>query len=244
MTDLYNIGSKEEINGEFLVSITLHTKVTNDASDTDYNFSSSTNQHMVFDHDPTHEDILAKATEYGHNFTINRSSFSEGTVYSTTPVVTKTDGEEDTTEWTSTIHKSEYDTMLALVPISLNTNPHSISKKGSWFYIYYLENSKPTQFFSESETYQLYSVRIHEDTNETKRKGYFRNNPLNLAEHRDVVGEKPIIGTGVYLDDNAVTLYYPKNLGDEVDPATVNKPYLGSHFKNNNLVYTREYKKD
>ena len=68
MTDLYNIGSKEEVNGEFLVSITLHTKVTSDNSDSDYNFSSSTNQHMVFDHDPTHEDILAKAAEYNHNY--------------------------------------------------------------------------------------------------------------------------------------------------------------------------------
>ena len=244
MTDLYNIGSKEEINGEFLVSITLHTKVTNDSSDSDYEFSSSSNQLMLFDHDPTHEDILSKATEYGHNFTVDRSGFSEGTVYNTKPIITITEGEDNTIEWSCKSHKSEFNTMLALLPISLEINPYSISKKGSWFYIYYPENFKPTQFFSESETYQLYSVRIHETTSEVKRKGYFRNNPLNLAEHKEVIGEKPIIGTGVYLDDNSFTLYYPKNLGDEVDPAIVDKPYLGSHFKDNIFIYTREYKHD
>jgi|TARA_R110002051_G_C8726347_1_gene497364 hypothetical protein len=244
MTDLYDIGSKEEVNGEFLVSLTLHTKITSDASDADYNFSSSTNQHMVFDHDPTHEDILAKAAEYNHNFNVNRSSLSEGTVYNNSPIVTITEGEDDTTEWSCKSHKTEFDNMLALVPISLNSSPNSISKKSSWIYIFYLENSKPTQFFSESETYQLYSVRIHESTSEVKRKGYFRDNPLNLEEHREVIGEKPIIGTGVYLDDNAFTLYYPKTLGDEVDPAIVDKPYLGSHFRNNTFIYTREYKHD
>jgi hypothetical protein len=242
MTDLYDIGSKEEVNGEFLVSLTLHTKITNDASDADYNFSSSTNQHMVFDHDPTHEDILAKAAEYNHSFTINRSTLNNGTVYNNSPIVTTTEGEDDTTEWSCKTHKTEFDNMLALVPISLNSNPYSISKKGSWIYIYYPENLKPTQFFSDSETYQLYSVRIHKDTSEVKRKGYFRNNPSNLAEHKEVLGEKPIIGTGIYLDDNAFTLYYPKTLGDEVDPALVDKPYLGSHFKDNVLIYTREYK--
>mgnify|MGYP003653874631 CR=1 FL=1 len=244
MTDLYDIGSKEEVNGDFLVSVTLHTKITSDASDADYNFSSSTNQMMVFDHDPTHEDILAKAAEYNHNFNVDRSSLSEGTVYNNSPIVTITEGEDDTTEWSCKSHKTEFDNMLALVPISLNNSPNSISKKGSWIYIFYLENSKPTQFFNESETYQLYSVRIHESTSEVKRKGYFRDNPLNLAEHREVIGEKTIIGTGVYLDDNAFTLYYPKILGEEVDPATVDKPYLGSHFKDDILIYTREYKHD
>ncbi len=242
MTDLYEIGSKKEIDGQFFISINLHTKIVGDASDKDYSFSSSTNQHMVFDHDPTHEDILAKAAEYDHDFTIERATLKDGSVYNNSPILSITEGEDDTTEWSCKTHKVEFDNMLSLVPITLDTTPYSISKKGSWLYIYYPETHKPTQFFSESETYQLYSVRIHESTSEVKRKGYFRNNPLNLAEHREVIGEKPIIGTGIYLDNNAFTLYYPKTLGDEVDPALVDKPYLGSHFKDNVLIYTREYK--
>ncbi len=139
MTDLYEIGSKKEIDGQFFISVTLHTKIVEDASDEDYSFFSSTNQHMVFDHDPTHEDILAKAAEYNHSFTINRSTLNNGTVYNNSPIVTITEAEDDTTEWSCKTHKTEFDNMLALVPISLNSNPYSISKKGSWIYIYYPE---------------------------------------------------------------------------------------------------------
>jgi hypothetical protein len=258
MTDLYTINKKEELNGEFIISITLNSKVNSDWTE-EYSeellknmtghtrFQSSTGEIMVFDHDPTHEDILEKATEYGHEFSVDKKvkqDFAYGNLADTRPIVTKTEGEEDTVEYTRNLHPDEFTALYNQVPVVIDLLPTSICKKGKLFYLYYVERLKPTQWFNDSETFFLYSVRIHEDTEEIKRKGYNKGNPNNLPEHRDILGERPIIAAGEYLDENAITLYYPKTLGEEVDPAIVDKPYLGSHFKDDILIYTREYKHD
>jgi hypothetical protein len=258
MTDLYDINKTEQIGDEFILSVTLHSKVDSDWTDEYHTellnnmtahtqFKSSTGSMMTFDHNPSHEEIISKAEEYGHEFIIDKKvnqDFAYGNLADTRPIVTKTEGEEDTIEYTRNLHPDEFTNLYNQVPISIDLLPTSICKKGNLFYLYYVERLKPTQWFGEDETFFLYSVRIHEDTSEIKRKGYNKGNPNNLPEHRDILGERPIIAVGEYLDENAFTLYYPKILGEEVDPAIVDKPYLGSHFKDDILIYTREYKHD
>jgi len=255
----YDITNTEELDGDFLVSVTLHAAEACEY-DEDYHSalhenrirhchaSSKTNTLMVFDHNPSEADIISKAEEYGHVFVIEPNpraeNFAFETIYNLKPIRAITEGEEDVPHWSATLHRAEFLSLLAQIPVQPDLEPSIVCKKGEWFYMYWTKVAKPEQYFEDD--YFLYSVRVHETTHAIERKGYYSGNPLNLPEFQEVLGDLPTIATGVYLDeDDKITIYYPKSLSaeDQVENVfVVDTPYNGSTFQHGVLIRTREYR--
>ena len=258
MTDKkYDITNIEEIEGNFIVSITLYSKEHFESNAEEQerlrehriahaNYKTKTSTIMEFDHSPSDEDIIAKAEEYGHSFTTNKHQLGQNiaceSVYEEGPIVAVTAGEDDAVHWSSQLHPEKHLEMLDLVDINLEVEPSSVCRKGDWLHIYWTNLTKPVQFFEDD--FFAYSIRVHIDTGEIKRKGYHKGNPLGLPEFDEYIGNLPTVATGIYLDEDRVTIYYPKtnNKEDQVlNVAMVDRPYLGTTFEDGVAIRTREY---
>ena len=246
---------KSEVIGEtHLVTVTmtsvdphqfteeLHNKLHNDLTSHSHRFSVSTNL-FTFDHEPTDEDIEEAVTNNG---------FSPNLLPSPKPSAIKaiTTGEVDILEYSATIHSTKYLELFNMIPISIEEPPTSMSLKGDWLYLYYIvaDFTPPRQFFTEE--FFIYSVRIHKDTGVVRRKGYRQG--LGLSEEVTSTLEgfssiENILGTGFYLDEDLVTIYYMKS-SDEKDYvesfAVVDTPYYGTTWEDGNIIRTREYKRN
>jgi hypothetical protein len=244
--------SKSEVIGEtHLVTITmtsvdpnqytgeLHEKLHDGLVAHTHRISISTNL-FTFDHKPTDEDIEEAITNNG---------FSPDLQASPKPSAIKaiTTGELDILEYSATIHPTKYLELFNMIPISIEEPPTSMSLKGDWFYLYYItvNYTPPKQFFNDE--FLIYSVRIHKDTGVVRRKGYRKGLGLS-AEVTSTLGGfssiENILGTGFYLDEDLVTIYYMKS-SDEKDYvesfAVVDTPYYGTTWENGKVIRTREY---
>lgn len=198
---------------------------------------------FMFDHEPTQAEIQAAVDASG--FSPVMTSQPKAPI-SRDYIMSATEGEPDIIEYDAQKHPAEFQSLFARVPIQIAEVPTSMSLKGDWLYLYYAGYfSIPEQFFSE--TYYLYSVRVHKDTGEVRRKGY--NNGLTLSAEQlaklqgfDQIGQ--VIATGVYLDEPMVTLYHMRRSDPEgliANPWRVDMPYVGTTWESGIITRVREY---
>jgi len=249
--------------GKWELTVCLHAIERFDWSDKDHkrmhdlqirhsHRSSHNIQPMLFDSDPSDQDIIEMAEEYGHSFEITESMQGQTraweSVYDIGPIVAETLGEEDAVHYSPLLHPREYLETLDLIKdvITLEEpHPSSVTKKGDWLNMYWTTLQKPTQFFEDDHF--CYSVRVHITTGETKRKIYHMGNPLGLPEFDKKLNGITPLAVGIYLDESnpRYTVYYPKSIEakDQVeDVAIVDTPYLGTTFEDGIEIRTREYK--
>jgi len=217
---------------------------------------------FTFNHAPTTEDIEEAVVERGfdpkipdvdrgvivmygpNNLEVDGDS---NVTRKITAIKTITIGEDDVYEYNAKLHPKEFLELLDMVPIAISKNPTSMSLKGEWLHLYYVNatSTPPEQFFTES--FFLYSVRIHKDTGEIRRKGYNKGMPLSSAVTSTLEGFNlisNILAVGVYLDEPRVTVYYMKSSDEEdyvVNVANVDIPYYGTTWENGIKIRTREY---
>tara|TARA_R110000822_G_scaffold140019_3_gene277749 strand:- start:895 stop:1671 length:777 start_codon:yes stop_codon:yes gene_type:complete len=249
----WQVRKSEVIGDTHLVTVTMtsvdpnqyteeiHNKLHENLTSHSHRFSVSTNL-FTFDHEPTDEDIEEAVTNIGFSPDLTPSKPSS--------IKTTTVGESDVLEYSANFHPAEFLELLNMVPISLDENPTSMSLKGDWLHLYYVneKHTPPSQFFSNS--FFLYSVRIHRTTGQIKRKGYNKGLTLGSDVTDTLAGFdsiENIVAEGIYLDEPLVAIYYMKS-SDEKDYvesfAVVDTPYYGTTWENGNIIRTREYKRN
>ncbi len=243
--------SKEQIDNDYLVTVEMTSVAKQNYSEEHHSYlhdSKRNHLHMVqtssdllvFDHDPTTEEIEEEITSRGFNPELEYNTNEDRLVR------TETEGEEPTVEYSYTLHYDKYMEIFNLIPIALDDMPSSLCLKGDWIHLYYvkIDDYIPTQFFQESFTF-LYSTRIHKDTGEIKRKGYNFGLTLSEEETSNLQGFDSLgtaIATGIHLDDPAVTIYHmaDKNTAP-ANVALVDEPYWGTTFLNGEVLRVRKY---
>ena len=249
----WKVLNKEEVAGEYLVTVELvsvascnyteevHEQLHEELIGHTHRTVISTTL-LTFDHDPTTEDVGTAVDETGFCPILADVDI--------VVIKTITEGEEDVLEYNAKLQPTEFAALFDMLPISVEVIPTSMSLKGDWLHLYYAsaKHEPPTQFFIDS--FFLYSVRIHKNTGEIRRKGY--NKGLTLASEvtSTLVGFEEIeniLATGTYLDEPRVTIYHMKS-SDEKDyvtnVATVEIPYYGTTFENGVVIRTREYTRE
>ena len=217
---------------------------------------------FTFDHNPTTAEVEQAVTERGFNPVLNDIDRGVIVMYGhgnldvdennsvtrkTNAIKTITEGEDDVLEYNFNLHNTEFMNLYSMLPISVDRMPTSMSLKGDWLHLYYVnaEHAPPEQFFADS--FFLYSVRIHKDTGEIKRKGYDKGMTLDEETVDSLQGFdtlENIVATGTYLDEPRVTIYHMKSSDKEDyvnNVSTVEIPYYGTTFENGVIVRVREY---
>ena len=259
----WKVKKSEVINGEHLVTVELiskdafqydellHTELHSEKINHTHHYAVTTDL-LTFDHEPTSSEIEEVVINRGFNPVLECNSSelevdsNNNTIRKTDPIRIITEGEEDVFEYNSRVHPVEFAKIFNMLPISVESIPTSISLKGDWIYLYYVseDSHPPTQFFTED--FLLYSVRVHKDTGEIKRKGYVKVVSLEESLTSTLEGFNNvdnIIGTGVFLDEPKVTIYHTKE-GEEADPLTpTDTPYYGTTWENGKIVKERKYTK-
>jgi|APSaa5957512622_1039677.scaffolds.fasta_scaffold17515_2 hypothetical protein len=256
----WKVIKKEEVAGEYLVTVELtsvdlyqytaefHAELHKDLVEHTHHYTVSSDL-FTFDHSPTESEIETAAIARGFNLTIDNNPSdlmldeTNNTIRKRDAIRIITPGQEDVLDYNSRTHPAEFTELFNMIPITIDSIPASISLKGDWLYIYY--TSLPTQFFTEE--FLLYSVRIHKDTGMVRRKGYVKEMILNkevtdTLEGFDVITN--IIGTGVFLDEPKVTIYYALE-GAAANPLTPgDTPYYGVTWEEGVQIRTREYTRE
>ena len=271
------VDNLEEVDGLYLATITMTSiepntydeglhKELHDTLIAHTHRKSTTTNLFTFDHAPTDADIEQTLKEYKFSPIFNDVPRDIIVMYGpgnleregntlkrkSAPIVTNTDGEEDVLEFNRTLNPKEFKKLYDMLPITVDEMPTSMSLKGEWIYLYYVNaENRPPEQFAFSENFYLYSVRIHKDTGEVRRKGYNKVSSLpkemtsSLQEYENTICG-PIVAVGVFLDEPQITIYYMKSfdLEDRVkDVATVEIPYYGTTWRNGKLLHTRMYKR-
>lgn len=229
--------------------------------------SSITTDFFVFDHEPTNEDIENALEEYGFSPFFEDVDRDVIVMYGAgnleldgqtlkrknAPIITNTDGEDDVLEFNKQIHPNEFKKLYDMLPIAVDEMPSSMSLKGDWLYMYYVNaESRPPEQFEFEENFFIYSVRVHKDTGEIRRKGYNKVDSLpkeitsSLQDYENTICG-PIVAVGIFLDEPRITVYYMKSfdLEDRVENVTtVEIPYYGTTWENETILRTRMYKRD
>jgi hypothetical protein len=216
-----------------------------------------------FDHEPTSDEVEAEVIATGFEpkkpkagspetfvYTGNPTTTDQGIALNADPVKTITDGEESVFEYSRVIHPTEYNELFSMLPITVDDKPTSMCLKGDWIYLYYARagSPRPEQFFDRD--FFLYSIRVHKDTGEVRRKGYNKGLTLTDEEFNSLEGASDlegIIATGYYLDEPRYAIYYQcsSDPADYVaDAAVVEKPYMGDTWENGVKVRTRKYTRE
>ena len=216
-----------------------HTEMHNDLATHAHHYMVSTDL-FTFEEEPTTEDIEAAVIASGFTPILPDTR-------RTAAIKSITTGEDDVYEYDARLHPKEFLELLDMVPIAISKNPTSMSLKGEWLHLYYVNaaSTPPSQFFTES--FLFYSVRIHKDTGEIRRKGYNKGMTLgddvtNTLEGFSLISN--IVAVGVFLDEPRVTVYYMKSSDkkDYVESFTnVDIPYYGTTWENGIKIRTREY---
>jgi len=216
-----------------------HIEMHNDLAPHAHHYMVSTDL-FTFEEEPTTEDIEAAVIASGFTPTLPDRQ-------RTTAIKTITVGEVDVFEYSARSQPVEFLELFNMIPIIINENPTAMSLKGDWLHLSYVgvSDTPPAQFFTES--FFLYSVRIHKDTGEIRRKGYNKGMTLgddvtSTLEGFNLISN--ILAVGIFLDEPRVTVYYMKS-SDEKDyvanVANVDIPYYGTTWENGIKIRTREY---
>jgi hypothetical protein len=272
----WEVAKTEEIEGTYLVTVSmtsadpyqyteaLHEELHNELIPHTHRYSTSVDL-LTFDHSPSTEDIEEAVIGLGFSMKLpevdngvivmygpsNLEINNDGEVVrKTSAIKTITSGEEDVLEYNAKLHHVKFLELLSMVPVSLEKTPTSMSLKGDWLHLYYVskEGLPPLQFFSDK--FYLYSVRIHKDTGEIRRKGYNKGMALSntITDALEGFNEiNNIAATGVYLDEPRVTIYYMKSSDKKEyveNVAVVDIPYYGTTWENGKVIRTREYTRE
>lgn len=271
----WEVIASNEINNMHILTISM---VSVDHHSTDTEFHETLHNEMIthghrkqvrtecftFNTYPSDEEIEAALIERGFNPTISNPTDlitfartgnividpEENVVQATAPIKAVTEGQEDSLEYSRTLHPTEYNELYNLIPISLTEYPSSLCKKGDWIHLYYVrENSTPPdQFFDQN--FFLYSIRVNINTSEVLRKGYNKGMDLSEEQLALLPGSEDlenIVAVGHYLDEPKTTIYYMRSSNPEdfvSNPAVVEIPYFGTTWENGVILHTREYMRD
>lgn len=216
-----------------------------------------------FEHEPTTQDVQEAVDATGFN-PYRPSFISANTAYALTgnitlqdgvvqitsePLLTKTEGLGDVLEYSAVENPVEFEELYAQVPIDVDERPTGIALKDDWIHLRYTRSGPvpPVQFFDK--VYKLYSVRVHKDTGEVRRKGY--DYGLTISDEAfSVLDGAPdrsaVLATGHWLDQDRVTLYHAYEGEENVvrDVAIVEVPYMGTTWENGVQVRTRRYTRE
>ena len=270
----WEVKSKSENDGTFFVNVRLVSVDPceyDDETHDNLHRSMATHTHRKsirhewyeFDHDPSTEELQAAIDADGFDpkkpdftglvtypHTGNAVVKDQVTMQNPDPIKSITEGEDDVYEYSAVLHPTEFNELFSMLPITVDDKPTSMCKKGDWLYLFYVRDGseRPAQFFDED--FFLYSVRVHKDTGETRRKGYNRGLTLTEEELNQLEGAdelENIIATGYFLDEPYTTLYYMCSSEPEdyvADAAVVEVPYLGTTWENGVKFRTRKYTRE
>jgi hypothetical protein len=203
-----------------------------------------TSELFTFDHEPSNEEIEVQLQECGFNPELEK-------VPSIINKIRVDTGDERHFSYDYINDEDDYVAVMDSVPIAIDNYPLYVMVKGDWIYLYYLVDNRgihyPTQFFSTN--HDLYSVRIHKETGEVRRKGYdfdltVDSSITNSLEDFNEVNH--IIGTGHFYDEGKITIYHTaeaRGAGILNPLLNVSIPFYGITWEDNSKLHTRYYHK-
>lgn len=238
----WEITNKELNEGLYLLTIEMISLSPINSISGIRHRASKTSNLFTFDHDPSNNEIETTLEEYGFNPELEEVSGDR----LINKIRIDTDSEQQF-GYDFQNNTEDYLNIMGLVPIAIDKNPGYVILKGDWIYLYYTreDTNYPKQFFSTKHI--LYSVRIHKDTGETKRKGYDFDLTISDTVKNSLEGFNDInhiIGTGHFYDEDRVTVYYlAEALGEDVANPLLNvlTPFYGITWEGNNKLYNRYY---
>jgi hypothetical protein len=235
----WEIINTEVIDGTYLVTVkTTSCSPINSVSGESHRII-RTSELFTFDHEPSDEEIEVQLQERGFNPELEKA-------VSENKMIVETEGDQ-VLGYDYINDENDYIAIMDLVPISIEENPFQVTIKGNWIYLYYI--SVPDQFFDIEQEHILYSVRIHKETGEVRRKGYNFNLTIDSSvtnSLEDFNEVNHIIGTGHFYDEDKVTIYHTAEARAAGVPNPLlngSIPFYGITWENNSKLHTRYYHK-